>query len=335
MTNPLAGLGDWFQRLSPQAQQALIAGGFSATGALLESRGQAGEANANREMQLGGALAGVEQGALQTDRQGAQDVLGQTRMGEIPSTYGNLAMRRALFESLAPGTTFGNVGGFQAPEQFRDEMPTFGGPSLDGAREQAMKYFSDDALQADLARRLNAEARVDPNGSTFDMTSMFGAGAAPAMGQIQQTKDKTNAFITDAQDRTRTALQGALAGAPQSGVQRNAGGVQTVQQKGTPWWKKALGVGLGAAGLIAAPFTGGVSTALIGAGGALAGSKLMGGSNKDALMAALGGATAGLGKGGGTTAGAGGGFAGMANTAAALASQIPQSRVGRVPRVRF
>jgi hypothetical protein len=191
-------------------------------------------------------------------------------------------MKRALFESLGTGKTFGNAVGMNVPAEFAKYTPTFTGPSLDGVREQAMKHFSDPALMADLERRLSAEGRVDPNAAAFDMTSQFGASAQPYMDRVAQTKADTNAFVNNAQDRTRQALMGSLQGK------------QAEQQKGTPWWKKALGIGLGAAGLIAAPFTGGATTALIGAGGALAGSKLMGGSNQDALMAALGGATAGF-----------------------------------------
>lgn len=299
----MSGLKNWFDGLSPEVQRAMIAGGFDAAGAFMTNRGIGQENEAMRQERGATNMADLEGQFRREDAQGARDVLSQTRMGEIPSTYGSLAMRRALFESLAPGTTMGNVGGMQAPAEFRDQMATFGGPSLDGAREQAMKYFSDDALQADLARRLSAEGRVDPNGATFDMTSIFGEEARPEMDSIDALKGQTNQFIQSSQDRSRRALQQALQG-------QQGGGEK---QKGTPWWKKALGIGLGAAGLIAAPFTGGVSTALIGAGGALAGSKLMGGSNQDALMAALGGSTAGFGArgggGGGTTPATGNVFA--------------------------
>lgn len=288
-------VADWFKNLDPEAQQALISGGFQAGGAFFQGRAQGQEAAANREQNQATSMAGLERGFLDDARQGATTVLGQTRMGEIPSTYGNLAMRRALFESLGTGKNIGNLVGINAPAEFAKHMPSFSGPSLDGVREQAMKHFSDPALMADLERRLSAEGRVDPNAAAFDMTSQFGSSAQPYMDRVAQTKDQTNQFVNNAQDRTRQALMGSLQG------QQAQGGQQAGKQKGTPWWKKALGIGLGAAGLIAAPFTGGVSTALIGAGGALAGSKLMGGSNQQALMAALGGATSGLG-GGKTTA---------------------------------
>lgn len=313
MANPLSGLKDWFDKLSPAAKEAMIAGGFNAAGSFLEGRAVAGENKATREQSAATNMADLERGFLQTDRQGAQSVMGQTQMGEIPSTYASLAMRRALFEGLDPNATFGNVGGVtNVPPEFASKMATLGGPSLGGTRDMAMKYLSEDALQADLARRLSAEGRVDPNGQTFDMTSIWGAGAQPEMDSVNQLKTNTSQFIDKSQDRTRQALQSALSG------QRPGQAAGQQQQRGTPWWKKALGVGLGAAGLIAAPFTGGVSTALIGAGGALAGSKLMGGSNQDALMAALGaGASSALGaRGGGKPT-------------------QPQYRTGRVPNVTF
>jgi hypothetical protein len=73
------------------------------------------------------------------------------------------------------------------------------------------------------------------------------------------------------------------------------------------FWRKLGKIASIAAPIVAAPFTGGASLALIGAGAGAAGGALSGGGWKGALKgAALGGATAGLGGGaGGVAAGAG------------------------------
>lgn len=333
MNNLLSGLGDWFKNLSPEAKKAMIEGGFKAGGAFMDARATGQENAAMRQERAATNMADLEGNFRSEAAQGARDVMGQTKMGEIPATYGSLAMRRALFESLAPGTTMGNVGGMQAPEEFRSQMATFGGPSLDGAREQAMKYFSDDALQADLARRLSAEGRVDPNGATFDMTSIWGDGAKEEMDSVNALKGQTNQFIQSSQDRSRQALQQALNGKQQNGQQ---GG----KEKGTPWWKKALKVASVVAPIVAAPFTGGTSLALIGAGSALANRYASGGGSPAdyALSGALG-STSGLGARGGARPAmppTGAAFAqNYASNAPQMASFLNPVRRTGVPNVRF
>lgn len=213
----ISNIGSWFKSLSPEAQKAIIAGGFSAGGSFLEN------------------MAAGRRQDQQLQQSGASQVLGSVRPGELPNTYASLAMRGALMGAIQPGTTTGNIGRITPPSEFAPFMGQIGGLDLSGLPAVAQQYLSPDALAADQQRRQELEQQV-----------------------LRQTLNGQ-----------QSAAQG---------------------QKKTPWWKKALGIGLGAAGLIAAPFTGGATTALIGAGGALAGSKLMGGSNQDALMAALGGA---------------------------------------------
>lgn len=210
----ISNIGSWFKSLSPEAQKAIIAGGFSAGGSFLEN------------------MAAGRRQDQQLQQSGASQVLGSVRPGELPNTYASLAMRGALMGAIKPGTTTGNIGRITPPSEFAPFMGQIGGLDLSGLPAIAQQYLSPEALGADQQRRQELEQMV-----------------------------------------LRQALSGQQ---------------QQQQQKKTPWWKKALGIGLGAAGLIAAPFTGGATTALIGAGGALAGSKLMGGSNQDALMAALG-----------------------------------------------
>lgn len=106
-----------------------------------------------------------------------------------------------------------------------------------------------------------------------------------------------------------------------------------LQKKGPGFWKKFAKIALAAAPIVAAPFTGGASLALIGAGAGAASSALSGGGLKGALLGgAMGGATAGmtggmaknipglntLGKFGTTVSGTG------SPLAAGLSSTIPQ-----------
>lgn len=84
--------------------------------------------------------------------------------------------------------------------------------------------------------------------------------------------------------------------------------------KDLPWWRDAAKYAGPVAGIAAAPFTGGLSAALIGAGAGAAGSAISGGGVGDALKWAGAGAGAGYGAdklfsmGGGAAGGGGGGF---------------------------
>lgn len=136
-----------------------------------------------------------------------------------------------------------------------------GGARISGFSPEALAAYNPAAIAEAVRQNENQLSRIDPSRSQADFS---------AMGFRQPVVDRVGA-----QNRDHQAMLAAL-NAP----------VEPQKKEGTPWWKKALKIGAMAAPFIAAPFTGGASLALIGAGAGAAGGALNGGGWKGALLGA-------------------------------------------------
>lgn len=164
--------------------------------------------------------------------------------------------------------------------------------------------ISPEATARSIAERRKALAGVDP---TFQFGSMGDYGlpnlekevatyaqgvAADRLSRENQLQDLLvqQAKAATAFPQTVAQAQG-MQGVPPSQT------AQTQKPKKNAWWKKVLNVAATAAPIVAAPFTGGTSLALIGAGaGALKGA-LSGGAKGALTGAAMGAATSAIGGG--------------------------------------
>lgn len=134
-----------FKGLSPEAQAAIIRGGFGAVGDVLTGVGQGKLVDQQRDQSAAGLLASF-----------------RTSPGEEPAAYAALAGQRGLYEGMPSGMTMNTVGGTTtvAPEMQAFMPQVSGGLDLTGARDANLKWLGDDRLQADIDRRRQQESQA-------------------------------------------------------------------------------------------------------------------------------------------------------------------------------
>lgn len=166
--------------------------------------------------------------------------------------------------------------------------------------------ISPEATARSIAERRKAIGGVDPD---FQFGNMADYGLPNLGGEVSSYQNKIGADRLGRENQLMQLLNSQMQEASKP-LYQDPGAASTFGQtpttptapveekkKGSPWWKKVLKVAAAAAPIVAAPFTGGTSLALIGAGaGALSGA--LDGGKKGALTGGLmGGLTAGLGGG--------------------------------------
>lgn len=249
----------------------------------------------NAQMAARNQLAAYYDQLNATRAAGRQALLNASPLGEEQEYVGKQALRRGLmgvmgnFQPLAPASA--DIAGLIRPTS--NVLSAFTTPDMQQAASVG-------ATARSLAERRKAKAGVDP---TFQFGSMADYGvpnlekevATYAQGVAADRLSRENKLL----DLLTTQMQAANALSqpqPTQGVPSTQSTTAS-QPKKTSWWKKVLNVAATAAPIVAAPFTGGTSLALIGAGsGALKGA-LSGGAKGALTGAAMGAATSAIGGG--------------------------------------
>lgn len=296
---------DWVQLLSAFGPAALSAVGGAGQASYDRKRQEQLDAierareEYNRRMGARAGLSSFYANQLETQRLGSQALANAMPLGAEQ----DLALRMGAMRGLSAAGAAGPQAEastnpvLQARLAAQPAQNFFAG----WARPDVVQAISPEATARSIAERRKALAGLDPN---FQFGSMgdygvpdLGGEVSGYAGQVRNQRAQTeNTLLQYLQQQMNEATQPLVppTTAPTTGT---AAGSQK-----TPWWKRALKVAATAAPIIAAPFTGGTSLALIGAGaGALAGG--LDGGMKGALTGgALGAATAGLGGGAGGAA---------------------------------
>jgi len=148
-------------------------------------------------------------------------------------------------------------GGFRLPEG--------------GLPQSVLQGYSPEATQAVLEAAQKNSLNIDPRANFMDLRTIYNEGADGTMGRVGQYQQ--NALQQD-QAAQQDANKNILAALDQAIEAQKA---QQKKSKGSPWWKKALGLGAMVGGTLLAPMTGGASLAAAGAlNGALSGGGLGG-----------------------------------------------------------
>ena len=256
----------------------------------------------------GGLLEGIAQGK-QADKNRAQDANQFATTAQLALARDNSDDARARAVAAADLAPLGANENFVARQAFlREVLPqlrnfsvTPGDPAVAAAMGQTSGGFrlpegglspetlaavSEAATANAIGHRAQHIANVDPNSPNVDIAAM---GISPEAAQPAQ--NATDAFqqsraqaLTDQQTSTQQLLQAAL----------DRDYAQQQQKKGGGFWSKLGKIAAFAAPIVAAPFTGGATLALIGAGAGAASGALNGGGVKGALAGA---ATGGLASG--------------------------------------
>lgn len=171
------------------------------------------------------------------------------------------------------------------------------------------RMFGDAATMESIKNREHAIGQINPNRVAQDLSPMYGQAGADATADIiqrgQALADEQEMAALKSRDQIMRAIdediKGEKRGPAPSGYEYDKK-TGELKKKGGGFLKTLGKVASIAAPLVAAPFTGGASLALIGAGAGAAGGLLNGGGLKGALMGAgmgaIPGATgAGLAKG--------------------------------------
>jgi len=249
----------------------------------------------NAQMAARNQLAAYYDQLNATRAAGRQAFLNASPLGEEQEYVGKQALRRGLmgvmgnFQPLAPASA--DIAGLIRPTS--NVLGAFTTPDMQQAASVG-------ATARSLAERRKAKAGVDP---TFQFGSMADYGvpnlekevATYAQGvaadRLSRENQLLNLLTTQMQAANALSQPQSMQGVPPT--QSSA----AAQPKKTSWWKKVLNVAATAAPIVAAPFTGGTSLALIGAGaGALKGA-LSGGAKGALTGAAMGAATSAIGGG--------------------------------------
>ena len=173
--------------------------------------------------------------------------------------------------------------------------------------------ISPEATARSIAERRKAIGGVDPD---FQFGNMADYGLPNLGGEVSSYQNKIGADRLGRENQLMQLLNSQMQEASKP-LYQDPGAASTFGQtpttptapaeetkkKGSPWWKKVLKVAAAAAPIVAAPFTGGTSLALIGAGAGALGGALDGGKKGALTGGLLGGLTAGLGGGAAKTPG--------------------------------
>lgn len=290
-TAPQAPAGqDWLSKLGTFANSPAGQAGIGAVGGLLAARDQ----NAQSDKQLASTEAMNSQ-RLQADmlaqqqndqRQRQMGVLDANPLGAMQ----NFAAKQALMSGIA-GMAGGS--GFRPTDPgVAAAMPSGGFSLPPEVVAQLQKGYGPEATAASIGQRQMDLTRLDPGMGDAGVLGSLGLGDTSSLAEHLATFKQQQQDQSAADQQKRDALFRALDNNPTGQT------AQPEAQKGTPWWKKALKVAAVAAPIVAAPFTGGTSLALIGAGSGAASGLLNGGGLKGAVLGAgLGAATGGMGGG--------------------------------------
>lgn len=249
----------------------------------------------NAQMAARNQLAAYYDQLNATRAAGRQALLNASKLGEEQEFVGKQALRRGLmgvmgnFQPLAPASA--DIAGLIRPTS--NVLGAFTTPDMQQAASVG-------ATARSLAEQRKAKAGVDP---TFQFGSMADYGvpnlekevATYAQGvaadRLSRENQLLNLLTTQMEAANALSQPQSMQGVPPT--QSSA----AAQPKKSSWWKKVLNVAATAAPIVAAPFTGGTSLALIGAGsGALKGA-LSGGAKGALTGAAMGAATSAIGGG--------------------------------------
>jgi hypothetical protein len=236
------------------------------------------------------------------ERARASQVLSQRPLGESE----NYIQQQMLMKAILGGVSNSNIR--PTDKAIAAQTPQGGGgfdlSSLNGVADRA---FTDDSIMRAINQRDKDVLNVSPYAAHSSLGAFGDAG--------QSYSDDTTAYALDSQQRMAEPRMSASEKI-QAALDRDLKAGE--KKKGSGFWKKLGKVAAFAAPIVAAPFTGGASLALIGAGAGAAGGLLNGGGLKGAL---LGGALGAIPLGG--AAGAGGGNVMRSTALNAAANSIP------------
>jgi hypothetical protein len=220
------------------------------------------------------------------------------------------AQKNAIFKSLLGGArNFSLTPGDPAVAAAMGAGPQGGIRLPEGGLDSGMleRMFGDASTLESIKNRQSQLGQINPNMRTSNLGSMFGDAGTQASNDImasnQQMAEQQEMARAKQRDQIMRAIDEDIKGerrgpAPEGYEYDKKTG--ELKKKGGGFWKGLGKVASIAAPIVAAPFTGGTSLALIGAGAGAANGLLNGGGMKGALMGAgLGGVTAGLAGGGG------------------------------------
>jgi hypothetical protein len=284
---------------------------IGAVGAGLSAAGQAKQNDRQMNMTANQYAASMAQRQLESqqddERARASQVLSQRPLGESE----NYIQKQMLMKAILGGVSNSNIR--PTDKAIAAQTPSGGGgfdlSSLNGVADRA---FTDDSIMRAINQRDKDVLNVSPYSAQSSMAA-FGDAAQPY-------SDDVNAYALDAQQRMAEPRMSASEKI-QAALDRDLQAAE--KKKGSGFWKKLGKIAAFAAPIVAAPFTGGASLALIGAGAGAAGGLLNGGGLKGALMGGALGASPGIG-GAGKVASAGGNV--LRSTALnAAANSIPMA----------
>lgn len=325
ITNP-------FANLSSEAQAAIIQGGLGIGGNILSGIAQGKQNDRNQAFDLASVLANLQQ------RQNEMALLDQQFREKLAADKSRTAVDASQFDPLAQQKSRANFGidrelyaNARPVETSFD--PASGMGKISGGFTIPQGGFSPTAMQMfSPESAANAEAQfhnsvTNATGAPPPNLGGMGYGGASANADTSMSQNLANQVATRsslptmpdpmADLRAMQQTQGAKAGTkynPATGMYE--------EEKKKGGFLRTLGkIASVAAPIIAAPFTGGATLALIGAGAGAAGGALSGGGVKGALMGAGLGAIPGL----GTSSGAAGSAASM-GAGAALKNAIVNPR---------
>jgi hypothetical protein len=292
-----------------QTAVSAIGAGLSAYGQHKDRQAQLAEGQANRQQSSAQFAANMLQRQSEDDRNhqltAATSAAGISPIGEAQ----DFAAKQALFGQLLGGArNFSVRPGDSAVGAAMGPGPQGGIRLPEGGFNPAMleRLFGDATTLESIKNRQAQIGQINPNAPVMDLSNIYGQQGADASKNILDANTMLAQQQSEAQAKQRDQIMRAIdedirgenrGGPAPDGFEYDKKTGQ-LKKKGTPMWKKIAKVAAIAAPIVAAPFTGGASLALIGAASGAASGALNGGGVKGALLGgALGGATAGLGGG--------------------------------------
>lgn len=295
------GASDWVQLLSAFGPAAISAIGGAGQASYDRKRQEQmdllerAQADYLRRQSARAGLSSFYADQLAQQRSGAQALANAMPLGAEQNLALNMAAMRGLSAAGQAGPMRIAAGSPALEARLATQPAT--NYLASWARPDVVQAISPEATARSIAERRKALAGLDPNFQFGNMGDYgvpnLGGEVSDYASQVQGRRAQTEGTLLNYLQQQMDEAQAPLV--PQT--QASTTGVGQTGEKKTPWWKRALKVAAAAAPIVAAPFTGGTTLALIGAGsGALAGG--LDGGMKGALTGgALGAATAGLGGG--------------------------------------
>lgn len=278
------GMFDWFRKMSPENQAALIQGGTGLLGGVLGGIGEGQRDEANRQFQY-------DQLAFQERNADANRALQAAQSDPLATQTAR--QRAAIMYSLLPGLRNAQVSS-NIPGMNHFIPQVSGGLRLpEGGIPQEALAFSTPSAMANAEAQHWRQLGLD----SPDLSSLgYGQAGTDAMNLAASQPRR-------GQSAAGQAIQRTVGGKPPKGYEYDKKTGQ-LKKKGGGFWKTLGKIASVAAPIVAAPFTGGTSLALIGAGAGAAQGALSGGGWRGALMGAGMGAIPGVGGASGAAGGA-------------------------------